>query len=428
MKTRYNFLIKKLNAKAARERVSALIMLKKLILKGAIEAPGTGSITNNHIHTKYSFSPYSPASAAWHGYMSGLATIGIMDHDSIAGAKEFIAAGKVLGIPTTIGYEIRTDWSGTLAEGKRINNPDQISSAYITTHGVPHDKIDEAQEFLKPIRAARNARNRLETQKINEIMKPHGIRLDFDRDVLPISYAKDGGSITERHLLFALAKRMMAKKGKGASLINFLQNGLGIILSKKQTDYLINDKNDIYEYDVLNILKASFVEKIYIDTTPEETIPVREAVDFAKSIGAIASYCYLGDVSDSPTGDKKTQKFEDSYLDELMQECVNIGFNAVSVMPSRNTSEQLSRVMELCAKHGLMCISGEDINQPRQKFICDELGKEEYSSLIDTTWALIGHEIAASEDASKGMFKVKRPDQNELNSLIEKYMKIAKEQ
>jgi hypothetical protein len=427
MKIRYKPLLKKLDAKSDRERLAAVTLLSKIIESGGLEEPLRSKITNNHIHTRYSFSPYSPSSAVWHGYMAGLASVGIMDHDSLAGAKEFIEAGRAVGIPTTIGYEIRTDWSDTKVAGRRINNPDQISSAYITTHGVPHDKIDEAEAFLAPIRAARNERNLKEVDKINEIMKPHGIKLDFERDVVPISYARFGGSITERHLLFALVKRMIAAKGRGARLINFMQHDLGISLSKKQTDYLLEVKSGMYNYDVLNILKGSFVDKIYIETTPDETVPVRQAVDFAKSINAIASYCYLGDVGDSPTGDKKAQKFEDSYLDELMQECADIGFNAVSVMPSRNTDEQLMRVMSLCEKYGFMPISGEDINQPRQNFICEELGREEFSRLIDTTWALIGHEIAATRASGDKMFGDRRPTSGELDELIEKYMKIAKE-
>ena len=46
------------------------------------------------------------------------------------------------------------------------------------------------------------------------------------------------------------------------------------------------------------------------------------------------------------------------------------GFDAVTFMPSRNTPEQLDRVMALCREHGFFMISGEDINQPRQSFIC----------------------------------------------------------
>ena len=422
----YSILIQRLNAPRKEDRLDALRKIKLLLDNGQIDIEPRSNITNNHIHTKYSFSPYSPTSAVWHGYKAGLASIGIIDHDSLAGAKEFIEAGKIIGIPTTIGYETRTDWSDTKLLDKRINNTDQISSAYVTTHGVPHDKIDEVERFLKPIRAARNERNKKEIIKINEITSPFGITLDFEKDVLPISYAHDGGTITERHLLFALTKKMIQIIGKGSRLINFFQHKLAIILTKRQTEYLLEVDCDMYEYDVLNILKGSFVKKIYIDTNKKEAIPVDDTVKFAKSINAIASYCYLGDVDKSPTGDKKAQKFEDSYLEEVMEECTRIGFDAVSFMPSRNTSEQLDRLMKLCDKYGFMQISGEDINQPRQKFLCKQLEQEEYSHLIDTTWALIGHEIATSKNARNAMFKKARPDKQGIEKLILKYQEIGK--
>ena len=42
---------------------------------------------NNHIHTTYSFSPYSPTAAVYFARMAGLGTCGLMDHYSIAGAQ-----------------------------------------------------------------------------------------------------------------------------------------------------------------------------------------------------------------------------------------------------------------------------------------------------------------------------------------------------
>ena len=59
-------------------------------------------------------------------YSAGLTTAGIMDHDSISGAKEFIEAGRIIGIATTIGVECRVDFSQTPLKGRRINNPDQL--------------------------------------------------------------------------------------------------------------------------------------------------------------------------------------------------------------------------------------------------------------------------------------------------------------
>ena len=124
-------------------------------------------------------------------------------------------------------------------------------------------------------------------------------------------------------------------------------------------------------------------------------------------IGAISAYAYLGDVKESPTGDKKAQKFEDDYLNMLFDELEHLGFNAVTYMPSRNTPEQLHRVMSLCREHGLFQISGEDINQPRQSFICEELAKPEFRHLKKATYALIGHERSATQDIENAMFSVK---------------------
>lgn len=424
----YDSLVEKLNAPQTEDRLDALRGIKELLDKGEIDIEPCSPITNNHIHTKYSFSPYSPTKAVWYGYKSGLASIGIMDHDSLAGAREFIEAGKIIGLPTTIGFEIRTDWSDTKLVGKRINNPDQVTSGYITAHGIPHDRIDEAEVFLEKIRKARNVRNKKEVKNINDITSPYGVSIDFDNDVLPISYAHDGGCVTERHMLFALTYKIIEKVGRGQSLIDFLQNRLGIELKAKQMEYLLADSGEVYEYDVLNILKSNFVKKIYIETELDETLPVKEAVEFIKSINAVSSYCYLGDVGESPTGDKKAQKFEDDYLEDVLDECIDIGFNAIAFMPSRNTKEQLDRVMKLCNEHGFLQISGEDINQPRQKFICHQLGQSEYLHLIDTTWALIGHEIATTKDSKNGMFDGGRPDEKRLHELIEQYRNIAKKE
>lgn len=41
---------------------------------------------------------------------------------------------------------------------------------------------------------------------------------------------------------------------------------------------------------------------------------------------------------------KKSQKFEDDYLELLFDVIKQLGFNAVTYMPSRNTIEQLKRL------------------------------------------------------------------------------------
>ena len=189
---------------------------------------------------------------------------------------------------------------------------------------------------------------------------------------------------------------------------------------------VINENNEVYEYDLLGALKSDMVEKFYIDAT-EECPDVRDVLALAKDIGGISAYAYLGDVGNSVTGDKKTQKFEDDYLDELFEVISGLGYNAVTYMPSRNTYEQLTRIRKLCGEYKLFQISGEDINSPRQKFICEAQRNPEFANLYDATLALIGHEQAATENIENAMFSdstvAKLPD---LKERIQYYKGLAK--
>lgn len=356
---------------------------------------------NNHIHTTYSFSPYTPEQAVVKAKEAGLATAGIMDHDSIAGAREFIAAGREHGMPVTIGLECRANFDDTKFRGMRLNNPDQEGIAYVALHGVPHSRIDAVTEYMAPYREARERRNRLMAARLAELVAPAGLRLDYGADVLPLSNFSKGGSVTERHILYALALQI-AKKPSPA---NFLESGLGLRLSDKQMDMLEDPANPYLDYDILGILKASLVEKFYLPAT-DECPPVKELAAFCAGSGIVFAYAYLGDVTDSVTGDKKAQRFEDSFLDELIEELPALGFNAVTYMPSRNTPEQMARLQALCEKRGLFQISGEDINQPRQRFVCERLRLPQFEHLAAAAWALIGHELRATERLEDGMFSL----------------------
>ena len=403
--TKKELLIERLNHPDVLVRLDSLRALKTMIDNGEIPAPVTGDDVNNHIHTTYSFSPYSPTKAVWMAYTNGLLTAGSMDHDSVSAAREFIQAAKIVGILSTVGVECRASMKNTPIGSFRINNPDQSGIAYMALHGIPHQNIDLVADFFKPYSEARNRRNRRMVDNINKLIAPAGISLDFYEDVVPLSLSALGGSITERHLLFALAKKITARFGKGQAVIDFLEKDLNMPISAKVRTFLADPDNDVYEYDLLGALKSNLVEKFYVDAT-DECPDVRDVVKFASKIGAISAYAYLGDVGDSVTGDKKAQKFEDSYIDLLFNTLKDIGFNAVTYMPSRNTMAQLRKVRELCDKYGLFQISGEDINSPRQKFICEAQRNPEFRNLHDAALRLIKHEAEASEDITKAMFYV----------------------
>lgn len=392
-----------LNAAAMDERLAALRCLAGLCDSGDLAISERGHDVNNHIHTTYSFSPYSPAKAVWMADRAGLATAGIMDHDSIGGAREFIEAGRIMNLPTTIGVECRASFAGTALAGRRINNPDQPGVAYVAMHGIPHSEIDAAAVFFAPIRQARARRNRQMTDRLNTLLHPADIELDYERDIVTLSEWSDGGEVTERHLLYAVALKLLERYEHSQQLVDFLTGVLTIQVSAKAIQQLTDPANPHRAFDLLGVLKSDLVEKFYIDAD-EECPPIAEVAAFARRHGIILAYAYLGDVTSSVTGDKKTQTFEDSYLDELLAVLGQLGFNAVTYMPSRNTREQLIRLRALCDNFGFFQISGEDINQPRQQFICEAMRDPFFANLYDAAWALIGHERLSTDDLSNGMF------------------------
>ena len=375
-------------------------------LRGDLPAPEDTIYVNNHIHTTYSFSPYDPTAAVYMAWKNGLKTAGIMDHDSASGIREFLAAAEVIGMPVTCGVECRVDMSMTALNGKRINNPDQNSIAYVAMHGIPHQNIEAVDAFFAPYREKRNQRNRKMCENITQLVKPYGLSLDFDADVLPLSNYAQGGSVTERHILYALAKKITAIYQTPAEVVNFLVNEMKLALSQKVIDQIANGHQtpEYYEYDILGALKSNMVEKFYIDAT-DECPKVADFVEMVHKNGGIAAYAYLGDVGNSVTGDKKAQKFEDDYLDELVDVIKEYGFDAITYMPTRNTPEQLDRLTKLCQTHGFFQISGEDINSPRQSFRCKALDDPAFGHLIDATYTLIGYETLASQDLAAAQEK-----------------------
>ena len=209
-------------------------------------------------------------------------------------------------------------------------------------------------------------------------------------------------------------------------MIDFVENRLQISVQGKQRELLLDTENPHYVYDLLGLFKASLVAEFFLHSSSDECPSVYEAVQFAEEINAIPAYAYLGDVIDSATGDKKAEKFEDDFLDEFVPELVKIGFRAITYMPPRNTKEQLRHLQALCRKHGLMEISGVDINSSRQSFNCPILLEPQFRHLADSAFALIAHEKLAAADPDLALFSLDNPLANHsLEERIARYSKLG---
>ena len=129
---------------------------------------------NNHVHTTYSFSPYEPAAAAWAAFKAGLGIVGSVDHDSIGAAEEMMEAGRLIGIATTVGFEVRVSFLDTPLAKRKINNPDSEGIVYICIHGVPAQHIGEVRAFLAPITEERNRRNKAQVEALMALVASMG--------------------------------------------------------------------------------------------------------------------------------------------------------------------------------------------------------------------------------------------------------------
>ena len=393
-----------LNAESRSERLAAVTRLKEAARQGQFQLPPRERDINNHIHTCYSFSPYSPSSAVWTAVMAGLCTAGIVDHDSVAGVQEFLEAGQIAELPVTTGLEIRVDVRHTPIGDRHTNNPDQGGLAYLTFHGIPRCSLAAAEAFLRPVQKSRGERNRRMCLRLSQATD---VPLDYQQEVLPVSMAREGGSVTERHLLFALAGKLLAEHGRGEALIRRVSAFMP--LSEKDRQILSRIEDPWYDYRLLGLFKAGLMERFYLPAEGDELPTMEEALKFAEAHNMILAYPYLGDVGASVTGDKKPQTFEDAYLDLLFQVISDRGFRAVSFMPSRNTAAQISRLRALCDRYDMLQITGEDINMPFQPFVCTAQRDPAFANLYDSAFALIGHERAADRDPSESFLHKDMP-------------------
>jgi hypothetical protein len=327
-------------------------------------------------------------------------TAGIMDHDSIAGGTEFLEAAHH-GASVTCGVECRVSFAGTPFADALINNPDQRGVAYMALHGVPAGQRHGVQEAFGPLRAARDRRNRAMTERIRRLGSTFGLDLAYDRDVVPLSWAAEGGCVTERHILFGHGPEPHFLRGRGAPLSIFWSGASSCPSRGKSRSYLLDAAHPGYAYDVL-MPQGPFSYRVFYIPATDECLPVREMLALSERAGAISAYV-IGRVANLPSATRPPRSSR-RFLDELVRLLGDMGFRDVTYMPTRNTDAQLARVRELRRRMGFLEICGEDINQPRQSFVTAKLSDPGFSHLVDSAWALIAHERLADADPDDGFF------------------------
>jgi len=341
-------------------RLDALRKLKHLEEMGILKPPEKLLGVNLHIHTNESFSVFnSPTEAAWKGYAAGLEVLGINDHYTIAGHREFGEACRILGLKATFNIEAMAMSEGAKRNGERYNDPKNPGRTYLCGKGVVQDLEpgSSSGKILGEMRAAFRRRCEEMAEKVSALLKEvdPSLSLAF-HDVLKLT---PHGNVTERHIAQALTKLVKHRFARPKDRKAFLTRLIG---SFDQEDLSSGDR---FQDLIRNrLLKAG--GPAYVEEPPEAFPSIQRIVQLFRDYGAIPSYPVLG----NPVTEKEND------LDSLFDEMEGYGIYAVEVIPKRNMRKRLQEILSVAEKHGFPVFNGTEHNTKTPEPLLDRFSRD----------------------------------------------------
>jgi len=386
---------------ASIDRLEALAELKHLADAGRIALPAGRRGTNTHVHTNESFSIFrSPSDAAWQGFVEGLDVLGINDHYTIDGHREFAQACRILGLRATFSMEAVALDQQYIRDGIRCNDPGNAGRTYLSAKGVVRELPADSQgrRDLEMMRRALSERNEEIVAKLNALLASlqrrgglpaegesaagHAgiarpsckLRLSFD-DVLALT---PSGNNTERHVCQALAELIDRSLPDASRRRKFLTALAG--------DVSDDDLSADAAYQ--NMLRAKLVKQgkpAYAEESEQAFISWERMISMFLEMGAIPTYPVLGN---------PVVELEED-IEKLFDELERRNLHAIEVIPHRNTRERLAAIAAEAAKRAYPVFNGTEHNTKTPMPLLDELsGSAEFIGQFTLgADVLIGHQL-----------------------------------
>jgi hypothetical protein len=334
--------------------------------------------TNGHIHTSESFSVFrSPAEAVWQAAREGLAVLGINDHYTVAGHKEFRRACEVAGIAATFSLEAVAVDREAAEAGLKLNDPDNPGRIYLCGKGVtrvPPDSSPEMQSLAR-MRAALERRNREITSKVNRLFQERmGASGPTWEDVVALT---PRGNVTERHVAYAVLLRLReiaVRQGKPLPEIVTACCGTAPPAGCDDAAFQI--------FLRAKLLKAG--APCFVREDPAAFVPVAELRRIFLAFGSIPTYPVLGNPVLAGEQD----------IEALLDRLETLGFYAVEVIPTRNTRERLREIVFAARRRWWPVFNGTEHNTPESRPLLDPfaLDPEFEPWFRQSTALLLGHQ------------------------------------
>ena len=356
-------------------RADALRRLKAAADRGDVPVAPRSPFMNLHCHTFHSFNAYgwSPSRVAWTGYRNGFSMMGVVDFDVLDALEEFREANRVLGARGIAGLESRVFVSHYARA--EINSPNEPGVAYFVALGFRTRPAagSPADAVLKKLAAVARGRNEAVVERLNGHLAP--LRLDYDRDVLPLTIA---GNATERHILTACYEKSAALFPDDARRAAFWAEKLAAPADEIRASFA--DAWKLYERMRSKLIKWGGVA--YVAPDPARFPSLDDLLALARDGGGLPSYPFLDGTSAA-----------ESDIESLLAHFRDRGVRVITVIPDRNHNlrdaaeksrkvANLRRFMAACRSLDLLVVAGTELNKAGQKIV-DDFAAPELAPYLD---------------------------------------------
>ncbi|WP_430813776.1 hypothetical protein [Carboxylicivirga sp. RSCT41] len=385
-KEKINQLEQNLNSFDANERMDALIQLQTLV---EINKNGLQNV-NMHFHSFNSYNAefWSPERIAWEARKNSLYASGIIDFDVLLGLEDFLKAGELLGLRTSVGIETRA-FMHEYAD-KEIDSPGEPGVSYIAGTGfykLP-DTNSEQAHTLESYNKKAASRNMDLIARINPNVPLIAINYDEVLSLTP------SGNATERHIISAYIKKASEVFPEKNNLTTYWAGILGLSLEK--TAELIASGHKLED-----VVRSKFAKRGgfgYVQPSADTFPPVEEFFAFVKSCGAIPMESWLDGTSDGEKDGKA-----------LLELSKSKGAAALNLIPDRNwniadskvkavKTQNLKKIIETAVSMDMPIHIGTEMNKKGLPFV-DDLGGADLNPykeiFLNGARIIVGHTLLA---------------------------------
>ena len=269
-----------------------------------------------HNHSTASDGEFTPAELVSRAHELGIKTVGLTDHDTIAGLDEFVEAGRTRGMQVVTGVELSLRFTRSYFTGSLH------LLLYFSKEILSNDEFrKEITDILSKGRGTALVKDRVDA--INMEFGPQGKTSLLKRDMTVDEITSLADNVTRRHFFIALSQN----------------HGID---DKKQIDLLIGNSSPAYipsgidmgllkplfeKYSLVKVLAHPAAGSFPGDSHYKEVLPPVEIVE------------------------KIMPEFLDPHI---------IGIDGLEVYYPGHTEEYEKAMLEWCSKYNLIATGGSD--------------------------------------------------------------------